>query len=64
MPDDFDWLKIHGYILELEKEGRVTRTFRRLDAERQQAILDAVLDEAIAKGPTAINPETWKNREA
>ena len=33
----------------------VTRTFRRLDPERQQAVLHAILDEAGEKGPTALN---------
>lgn len=33
----------------------VTRTFRRLDAERQQAIVSAILEEAFEKGPAAIN---------
>ncbi|HSR29580.1 MAG TPA: TetR/AcrR family transcriptional regulator [Anaerolineae bacterium] len=50
-----DWTQIHTYILHLEQEGLVTRTFRRLDPERQQMILDAILDEAVEKGPTALN---------
>lgn len=50
-----DWAQIHTHILQLEQEGLVTRTFRRLDPERQQAVLQAILDEAIAKGPTALN---------
>jgi AcrR family transcriptional regulator len=50
-----DWTQIHVHILQLEQEGLVTRTFRRLDPERQRAILDAILDEAIAQGPTALN---------
>jgi AcrR family transcriptional regulator len=50
-----DWAQIHTHILQLEQEGLVTRTFRRLDPERQQAILQAILDEAIAHGPTALN---------
>ncbi len=51
----FDWTQIHTHILQLEQEGLVTRTFRRLDPERQQAILTAILDEAIEKGPTGLN---------
>ena len=51
----FDWTQIHTHILQLEQEGLVTRTFRRLDPERQQAILTAILDEAAEKGPMAIN---------
>lgn len=52
---DFDWTQIQLHILELEKDGTVTRTFRRLDPERQQAVVHAILDEASIKGPTAIN---------
>jgi AcrR family transcriptional regulator len=52
-PDN--WPQIQGYILQLEQDGLVTRTFRRLDPERQQAILTAILDEAVERGPTAIN---------
>lgn len=50
-----DWTQIHTHILQLEQEGLVTRTFRRLDPERQQAVLMAILDEAVEKGPTALN---------
>lgn len=50
-----DWAQIHTYILHLEQEGLVTRTFRRLDPARQQAILAAILDEAAEKGPSALN---------
>ncbi len=49
------WTRFHGHILHLEQEGVVTRTFRRLDPDRQQAILAAVLDEAAEKGPAAVN---------
>jgi AcrR family transcriptional regulator len=50
-----DWAQIHTHILHLEQEGLVTRTFRRLDPERQQTILLAILDEAAEKGPTQVN---------
>ncbi|MBN1218925.1 MAG: TetR/AcrR family transcriptional regulator [Anaerolineae bacterium] len=50
-----DWPQIHTHILQFEQEGLVTRTFRRLDPDRQQAILSAILDEAIEKGPTSLN---------
>lgn len=53
--NDGGWLQIHGHILDLEQEGLVTRTFRRLDPERQQAILTAILDEASEVGPAAVN---------
>jgi AcrR family transcriptional regulator len=49
------WPEIHTHILELEQEGLVTRTFRRLDPDRQQAILIAILDEAAEKGPSSVN---------
>jgi len=50
-----EWTQIHTHILHLEQAGLVTRTFRRLDPERQQAILTAILDEAAAEGPGALN---------
>ncbi|HML22624.1 MAG TPA: TetR/AcrR family transcriptional regulator [Aggregatilinea sp.] len=50
-----DWPQLQSHIAELEQEGLVTRTFRRLDAERQMAVIHAVLDEASERGPTAIN---------
>jgi AcrR family transcriptional regulator len=50
-----DWIQIHTHILRLEGEGVVTRTFRRLDGDRQEAILLAILEEAYDKGPTKIN---------
>jgi AcrR family transcriptional regulator len=50
-----EWTLIHIHILQLEQEGLVTRTFRRLDPERQQAILTAILDEAAERGPAALN---------
>jgi len=48
----FDYLPA---ILELEKKGLVTRTFRRLDSDRQQAIITAILDEAGETGPQDLN---------
>jgi AcrR family transcriptional regulator len=52
---DIDWSVIQPHILDMEQRGLVTRTFRRLDPDRQQAVLAAILEEAIARGPTAIN---------
>jgi AcrR family transcriptional regulator len=43
------------YIPECERRGLVTRTFRRLDPERQQAVFQAILDEAIERGPADLN---------
>lgn len=50
-----DWIHIHTLVLKLEQAGLVTRTFRRLDPERQQAVIAAILDEAGEYGPTSIN---------
>ena len=47
--------QILARILELEQAGFVTRTFRRLDPDRQQAVLDAILAEAADTGPGALN---------
>ncbi len=52
---DYEWVQVHSYILQFEQEGLVTRTFRRLDMAQQQVIIQAILDEAIAKGPTQLN---------
>jgi TetR/AcrR family transcriptional regulator len=46
---------VYEHILDLEHQGLLTRTFRRLDPQRQQVILQAVLDEAGERGPAAIN---------
>lgn len=50
-----EWTQLHIHILQLEEQGLVTRTFRRLDPTRQQAVLQAILDEAAEKGPADIN---------
>ena len=50
-----EWTQIYSHILHLEQAGLVTRTFRRLDPERQQLILTAILDEAAEKGPATLN---------
>ena len=50
-----DWTQFHPYILKFEEQGLVTRTFRRLDPERQEAILIAIVDEAAEHGPAALN---------
>lgn len=43
------------FLLAAEQSGLITRTFRRLDAERQQAVILALLEEAGQGGPLAIN---------
>lgn len=50
-----DMSVIYPHILEMEQRGLVTRTFRRLDPDRQEAVLTAILEEAIEKGPAEIN---------
>lgn len=50
-----DWANFQSYIQQLEQEGRVTRTFRRLDSTRQQAVINAILEEATEKGPASLN---------
>jgi AcrR family transcriptional regulator len=50
-----EWSQIHTHIFELEQEGLVTRTFRRLDPNRQQAVLTAILDEAVERGPDSLH---------
>ncbi len=50
-----DYGQIAPLILEFEQKGLVTRTFRRLDPARQQAVIAAILEEASESGPTALN---------
>ncbi|MBN1430522.1 MAG: TetR/AcrR family transcriptional regulator [Anaerolineae bacterium] len=50
-----DWTQIHTHILQMEEKGLVTRTFRRLDPARRQVVIDAILEEAVEKGPASIN---------
>lgn len=50
-----DWINYQPYILQLEQEGIVTRTFRRLDPDRQEAVFDAILEEAAERGPASLN---------
>ena len=49
------WANFQPYIQQLEGEGKATRTFMRLDATRQQAVIDAILEEATEKGPASLN---------
>jgi AcrR family transcriptional regulator len=50
-----DWANFQPYILQLEHEGKVTRTFRRLDPQRQQAVVNAILEEAAERGPATLS---------
>lgn len=51
----FDAKDFELIMPDLEKEDSVTRTFRRLDPERRQAVLDALFEEAAEKGPGRLN---------
>jgi AcrR family transcriptional regulator len=56
--DNFEqeaWNILASRVLQLEKQSLVTRTFRRLDPQRQIDILDAILYEAAEKGPKQVN---------
>jgi TetR/AcrR family transcriptional regulator len=50
-----DEQNFEGLLRELEREGRVTRTFRRLDPERQNAVIRAIFEDALENGPAALN---------
>jgi len=50
-----DWTQLQAHILQLEGQGLATRTFRRLDPERQQAVLQSILDESAEKGPADLS---------
>src|SRR5512145_2632174 len=41
-------------VLLLESQGKVTRTFRRLDPERPRAIIEAIFAEAAERGPQSM----------
>jgi AcrR family transcriptional regulator len=49
------WPNYPTCLLDLEQQGKITRTFRRLDPDRQRLILDAILIEAAEKGPALLN---------
>jgi AcrR family transcriptional regulator len=53
--NETDWDYFQPYISQLEQEGKVTRTFRRLDPQRQEAIFNAIMEEATEKGPASLN---------
>lgn len=57
-----DWPQLSSYFLLFEQEGRITRTFRRLDPQRQEAILSAILDEATQRGPGSMNIKSVAQR--
>jgi AcrR family transcriptional regulator len=43
-----------GTLSSLESEGLVSRTFRRLDPERQGVVVEAIIEEAYRAGPESI----------
>lgn len=53
--NDYFLSQFPAYVLKFEEEGVVTRTFRRLDPQRQNAIIEAILEEAAQAGPSSIN---------
>jgi AcrR family transcriptional regulator len=50
-----EWMDFPSFVRQLEADGQVSRTFRRLEPGRQQAIINAILDEAFEKGPASLN---------
>ena len=50
-----DSSQLFPLILQMEQAGLVTRTFRRLDPERQWMVILAILEEAGDKGPADLN---------
>lgn len=57
-----DWTSLEPYIQALIQAGLATRTFRRLDADRQHAVLQALLDEAAEHGPDELNVHSVARR--
>lgn len=53
--DEYLLAQFPAYILKFEEEGIVTRTFRRLDPYRQNAVIEAIIEEAAQSGPSSIN---------
>ena len=53
--DSLDWSRVEPLIRSVARAGEATRTFLRLDPERQSAVVNAILAEAAEKGPTSIN---------
>lgn len=50
-----EWGGLAEHILAAEQAGMVSRTFRRLDPERQIAVINAILAEAGEHGPANLN---------
>ena len=50
-----DWTSLAPYVAALQGEGRVTATFARLPEVRQRAVVEAILEEALERGPASVN---------
>jgi len=57
-----EWAQFPAYIIQAEQQGQITRTFRRLDPTRQQAVIQAILDEAAQHGPRGLNMKKVAHR--
>ena len=57
-----DWSQFPAYVLQMEQRGLVTRTFRRLDIERQKAVIQAILEESAERGPHNLNVKNVAQR--
>lgn len=53
---------VHALVIEMEQQGKVTRTFRRLEPEQQTEIVDVILREAVGRGPQGITMRTVAQR--
>ncbi|MBI5548266.1 MAG: TetR/AcrR family transcriptional regulator [Deltaproteobacteria bacterium] len=51
----FEWPDLASQVVAMEGAGLVTRTFRRLDSDRQNAVLAAILTEAAERGPARVS---------
>lgn len=57
-----DSTSIQSLIFQAEQDGLVQRTFRRLDPDRQQAVIHAILAEAAISGPDQIRIQAVAER--
>jgi TetR/AcrR family transcriptional regulator len=52
---DMEFIDVYQFIREAEQRGWVTRTFRRLDPDRQGEVIKAIIAEAAESGPSEMN---------
>ena len=57
-----DQTTIQSFISQAEQDGLVQRTFRRLDPDKQRAVIDGLLSEAAAVGPDRVRIQAVANR--